>query len=93
MHFTITYDCRECGHGNHIRTDTSDQGQPVPLKCRCGHVSGELAFQYTYKAEHRPSWENESPYEGKENDVALETEFNPDIIFFENQEPPPAPSG
>jgi len=53
MQITFEFICRECG-------DTAREGAgSVELKCSvCGHVSGELLPAYTFREEHRPSWEN-----------------------------------
>jgi len=53
FHFT----CRECGEYTSVRWDTSHE-VPVELFCSaCRHVSGELQPTYSFKPEHRPSWE------------------------------------
>jgi len=60
MQITFEFACRDCGADARILWDTAREGDgPVELKCSvCGHVSGELLSAYTFREEHRPSWEN-----------------------------------
>lgn len=57
MRITFGFACRECGEDALVGWDTSHE-VPVELFCSaCRHVSGELSPAYTFREEHRPSWE------------------------------------
>jgi len=61
MQITFEFACRDCGADDaRILWDTAREGAgPVELKCSvCGHVSGELLLAYTFREEHRSTWEN-----------------------------------
>ena len=53
--------CGACGAEVMVHDDTSKVG-PVELRCSvCGHVLGDLVTGYTFREEHRPSWERVDP--------------------------------
>jgi len=58
MGIDFKFTCRECGVDVRVHYDTRQVG-PVELVCsECKHVSGELAPNYVFRAEHRASWES-----------------------------------
>ena len=60
MGIDFGFACRECGAEVTVRYDTSKLGR-WSCVALCDHVSGELVTGYTFREEHRPSWERMDP--------------------------------
>ncbi len=61
MGIDFGFACRECGADVTVRYDNSNR-RLGELRCSvCDHVSGELVTGYTFREEHRPSWERVDP--------------------------------